>query len=528
MNQFWLKKDPHSRQKLRSILTYVLPVIVIHLILLKVTYALSSIPFDSYYKSSISLELLAQTIESKKTFILSFLFLIVFFVGFRLSWNHFENGKTLRKVILITALILGWYYATYDINFYFNQSHLGDRLLLILLAATIFWKPIFIVPFLILLFTIIFQSNYLIGYSGAASPFLLTRVLNLFLAFIIYRLLFKKFKFSIFMFLLCCLIGSHYFLPGLGKFNLEWILNDQISYMIPGAYNSGWLSFISEESISNFIRFFDRLDLPLRGFTLLVECGVLFFFCHIKYMRFVFTGAIIMHLGIFIYTGILFWMWILLLILVLIFILKKDFAYDTIFNKYFLIASIFIIGAGKYWTSAGALSWHDSPLSYSHIIEAKTENGNIVKLPSNFFSAYSYQFASSDFKFLNDEPRLPIVWGATNKSTASYFNLEHSLDEVFHYEKEKGKIYKNESSKQIFIDFLKTFIANRNRSNKNSKSLLYVKAPDLYWTFPYNTSFKINERITEIKISEITSYYTFNEGFQKIRTKELLNLTIED
>ncbi|WP_178989429.1 hypothetical protein [Winogradskyella schleiferi] len=525
---FWLHKDPDQSKKINSIITYVLPIVCIHFTLYKGLCWISTIPFDSYYNDNISFELLKRVFQNP--------YLLVFFVAtvafFRkklfIPWTSFEKGNTVKLVVFITAAILAWYYSTYNYNFYFNQSHVFDRVALVILACAIYWRPLFILPFITLLFSIIWQFESFLGYPTAASPFLLTRVLILFLAFYIYKLIFKRFELSIFLFLLCCLIGTHYFTPAFGKLNSEWIFNDHINYLLAATYANGWLSFFDALSISKFIGFLDHFNVPLRALTLTIECGVLFFFLHLKYIRSILISAIFMHLGIFLYSGIFFWMWIILLLTILTFLLKKDLPINNIFNRYYFITGFLLIGLGKFWASSGGLNWHDSPLSYSYIIEAKTEDGEIVKLPPNFFSSYQFQFVVSDFKYLNEEKRLPIQWGATDNFTSNYLNTERSKKEIFNYEKEWGKVYQKDASKKEFIDFITTFISNRNQNLAVENDFhKYIKAPALYWTFPYNSAFKVNKKITALTINEITTYYTKIEGYREIRTKEMLNLKID-
>lgn len=528
VKDFWFKKDPDQNQRLKSILYYVFPVVIIHFALYKGLYSIGTLSIDSYFNNSISLELLKKILQNIYFIIVLIIAVAVFRKKLFLSWTSFESGKIIKRVVVIIALILAWYYSSYDYNFYFNQSHIFDRVLLVCFALAIYYRPIFILPFLLLLFSIMMQFASFPYYSTGISPFLLIRILILFLAFVVYKLLFKRFELSIFVFLLCCLIGTHYFTPGYGKLNSEWIFNDHINYLIAATYPNGWLSFLNESSISSFIQFLDTFNGHLRVFTLIVECGVLFFFFHLKYLRFILTCAIVMHLGILMYSGIFFWMWILLHLTLLFILFKKDLPIHNIFNRYYFIAGLFLIGLGKFWASAGALSWLDSPLSYTYVIEAKTEDGEVLNLHPNFFSCYDYQFSLGNFKYLNEEPRLNIVWGATDQSTSHYLNSERSVKEIFEHETENGKIYKDEKSKQIFVDFIKKFIGNRNKNLKGEDNYTkYLQAPELYWSFPYDLPSKVNQKITEVTVNEITTYFTENEGFKIIRKKKVLHLIMD-
>ena len=500
---------------------------VIHFALYKMLIRISTLPSESYYNSSIGFELLKQTAKNIYLIIPVVIGIVIFRKKLGTTWSSFEKGNILRSVIFITALILAWYYGTYNYNFYFDQSHAFDRVLLFLLAFTIYYRPIFVIPYLLLLLSIMLQFATFPNITFGISPFLLVKTLILFLAFAIYKLIFKRFEISVFVFLFYCLVGAHYFAAGFGKLNTEWILNDHISYMMAATYANGWISFYDETTVSGIIGFLDKFNAPLRAFTLFVECGVLFFFIHRKFIRLVLICAIIMHLGIFVYTGIFFWMWILLHLTALFFLFRKDSRMDAIFNKYYFILGFIIIGLGRYWASAGALSWNDAPLSYSYIIKAKTEDGKIHTLPPNFFSSYDYQITSSNFKYLSKEARLPIVWGATDSEISSYFNIERSKADILEYERSKGIMYHNESSVEIFVDFISKYVEHKNKGLDTKMNYLKAfQAPALYWTFPYYSSYDIKQKIKEVRIEEITSYYKKSEGYITLRTEEVLHIPI--
>ncbi len=186
-----------------------------------------------------------------------------------------------------------------------------------------------------------------------------------------------------------------------------------------------------------------------------------------------------------------------------------------------------LIVGGKYWTSAGGLHWQDSPLSYSYRFYAITEDGKKHQLPPNFFSSYDFQFTVSNFKYLSSDPRLNIAWGATDAKVSRYFNLEKSLDDVFKFEREHGKIYKDIESQKIFRQFINQYMRNWNTHVNDKDYLSYIQAPPLYWTFPYRVFSNQRKKITSIIVSETTSYYTDKNGYAEIRDLEVLNIKIK-
>jgi hypothetical protein len=64
---------------------------------------------------------------------------------------------------VILSAILDWKFNTYGFNLYFDQWHLVDPALIILLLSLIWLRPVAILPFLVVLLAIQNQYNYPIG-----------------------------------------------------------------------------------------------------------------------------------------------------------------------------------------------------------------------------------------------------------------------------------------------------------------------------------------------------------------------------
>ena len=65
-------------------------------------------------------------------------------------WTDLETGRSLRWLIVGVTALTAWTFATYDLNLYANQDHHLDRLLLVALAVGVWWRPGFVLPFLLL------------------------------------------------------------------------------------------------------------------------------------------------------------------------------------------------------------------------------------------------------------------------------------------------------------------------------------------------------------------------------------------
>lgn len=526
---FWQENNSVNKESWKSLIPRIALLVLIYFLLDKGLFRITTIPFSSYYGDFIYLEFLKKMILQIYPVIVVLFVLIKFNTKLLVKWSNFEKGKTVRLFIIITTAILTWVYSTYDFNLYFNEAHHLDRFLLIITGILIYWRPIFILFFLTSLLTIIGQFEVLSGFS-MATAFLLVRILIMFLSFFVLTLLGRTFRFNDFLFLIVCLVAANYFISGLGKLNIEWIMNDHINYLIPTTYTNGWLYHMNSESISEMTDFFGWFNIPLKIYVILIECGFLFFFINLTWGRALMVGAIILHLGIFAFSGIFFHMWILILITLLFFIFRKKYIHsEEVFNKkYFLIGIVLIVG-GILWCSPMRLAWLDVPMNYTYKFQAENENGELFELPPNFFSPYDYQFTLGNFKYLNPEPLLPIVWGTTGTSTSisQFFNTQHSNVEIFDFEKRRGAIFENDRRKKDFNKFIKQYMFNWNQRPQERVYWHYAKAPRLLWTFPKEAFAKEKHKIKRVIVTEVTTYYSETDGYNELRRREISSIPIK-
>ena len=59
-----------------------------------------------------------------------------------LKWETLEQGKLIRRFIMLVALVFAWKFNTYDFNLYYGEAHYLDRLLVIALACAVYFIPL--------------------------------------------------------------------------------------------------------------------------------------------------------------------------------------------------------------------------------------------------------------------------------------------------------------------------------------------------------------------------------------------------
>ena len=173
----WLKDFPKRPLYLRILL-----LLLIYVFLDRVLMRTTVLPASSYYEPFI-LEAFFKTALTNKLNLL-LLPIVACLIFFRkrtwTPWQDFPKGKYLRFLLTLTTAILAWKFSTYDYNLFFDQTHYYDRFLLLAFIPLVYWRPVFVFPFLLVLLPIIGQFTKLPGFSWGAY-FLPVRILILWL-----------------------------------------------------------------------------------------------------------------------------------------------------------------------------------------------------------------------------------------------------------------------------------------------------------------------------------------------------------
>ncbi|MEM7065583.1 MAG: hypothetical protein AAF572_20760, partial [Cyanobacteria bacterium P01_B01_bin.77] len=378
------------------------------------------------------------------------------------GWSVFDGAHRLRIWILSVAAILTWWFAAYDYNLFFNQAHGCDRILLLGLFVLISWRPIFVLPFSVLLVAIMGQLAYpLGGYSWAAQD-LLIRSLLLFVAGFFVAAVTGYRKISDLIFITCCLVAAHYLTSGIGKLKLNWLINNSTHLLLPSAYSNGWWNFLAPAVIIQLTQILSWINWPMKVLTLVLECGVILALWNKTTFRWFLMGWISLHTGIFLISGICFWHWAVLeLIFLLVFFWRKDDFIRPIFTKRYRVISWILILALAIGFQPVALAWIDSPIAYTYQFEAVGESGQAYSLSSHFFAPYDYQFILGDFSYLSDQPVLMTFGSAIFRNNLfDDLNKIQSLADIEGLEVEKGRTAFDADRINQFDLFCQQFIGN--------------------------------------------------------------------
>ena len=230
------------------------------------------------------------------------------------KWDAFDHSRELRWFIVFLAALMAWPFATLDYNYYFDQGYYVDRILIAVLFALIYFRPIFVFPFLILVFAMMWQLDH----PGISEFFIfphklqVLHVLNLFGAVFLLHAFTGNRRTDGFYFFTCCLVAAGYWQPALWKFKIDWLTYGHLNFMPLAAHAHGWLAFLPASTVVDLANFVATFDRPLQIFTIAIEAGCLLFLINRHVSIALLISLIAFHLGVFAFYGYLFWTWILL------------------------------------------------------------------------------------------------------------------------------------------------------------------------------------------------------------------------
>lgn len=492
--------------------------------------AVSDLPAGGYQQPVLMTQLPAQMVATLPRLLITLLLLLGMLVGWRSllrGWGELDLGRELRPWVLLLAAMLAWWFASYPYNFYFDQWHLADRVTLVLLALLIAWRPVFILPFVLLLSTLIWQFFQPIGDWSWAQPSMPMRLLLLLFAALWLHAFTGRQHSKDWLFVGLCLIAAHYWMPGLNKLGMDWPSYGHIYNFLPNTYANGWLGFLRPEQVAAAAQVIALFDWPMRIGTLVAQIGVVF----LLWRRFTLLGFLILwslfHAGIFVLSGILFWQWMLLegTLALLIQRIWRHRPVPFVSTPHLLVSMVLIAGS-PLWVKPVALAWLDAPISYTYRYSAVTEDGRRFSLPPAFFAPYDFQFTLGFFKYLSPPPHLDITWGASGqREVADALMADRSPEGVARVEREMGRDPREPGRQAVLEQFIARFVARRVAAGPEQGGYAWWSAPIQIRSWPLGEAYAWQAPIASVAVEQVTSLFD-GERYREIATLPLLTIPL--
>lgn len=423
-------------------------------------------------------------------------------------WPAFDEGASVRLLVGAPILVLTWAFVAYDYNLYLDRWHLLDRSALLVLGVLALWRPLFVLPWIVVVMVILNQFWYPIGGYSTAEPLQLVRIAELFVALYFIRLVVGKWYLATYLFTVVALLAGAYWESGLGKVRLGWLdAGPHLDSLLLAGYANGWLGFLSEGSISDVGRVIGSLMWPMFVAGVVIELGaIVMLWGRVSLVGWL-SLFIVFHLGVLGLTGIFFWKWILFEVMLLVVLLRgRLISRLPIFDLSHAVIGTLLILVAPVWSRPVSLSWLDSPVSYAYRFDAMDTEGDRVTVAPDFWGPYGYHFSVANFGYLTAETRLPIALGATRDRSVAE-ELYHADDAiaVLAIESTFGADYFDPSRAEIFDEFVTAYVSNWNERRSRASGFSLLQAPPQLWGF--GSSADPIDDVVHVTIREVTTFW---------------------
>ncbi len=440
----------------------------------------------------------------------------------RTGYDQLDAPFALRLVTGFAGFCLAWKYSTYSYNFYLDQAHAYDRVLLWVLLGAALWRPWFWFLFVLHVHSIIGQFEIPLGGHMWVIGRQLNRLLLLFTLIWALRAVGPKRLLGEgdrgqmaepFFVVAFCLIASGYWWPGLGKLRLDWIGRNHIEYLATGAYAQGWRADQPSETVVALMAWLKPLAWPIRIGTLALEVGSLAILWHRRGTMAFLVGWMGFHASIFIIMGFLFWQWILLEAILLLLLWRQKIP-PSMFNlKNAAVGSVLVVGSALWFEPVTQLAWLDTRLYYAFQYEAHGQDGNVYSWRGEHFAPYSDRFTMGEFGNLRDRPELTGAYGVTTwPDIERAVNGLTSAAEISELEKEllppPPKLTGNAAEDDpVFNGFVSRYLAAFNARSGNRGWWNALSPPDMLLSSPLPTDYRGQEPVRELRIHRVVSWF---------------------
>lgn len=396
----------------------------------------------------------------------------------QLTWSAIDPRRRTRAFILLVSGLFAWVYSTYDINFYFNQTHVFDRLLLLVLWAITWLHPAFLLPFVAQVLVIAIQLHDPLPEGDWMWPDkrLPIDALILCCGFIFMKAIALRLRVRVqpwlFPFATLCLTGASYFRAGLNKATIgphwwSWVLENGISNFLVSAHvQANWLGQVSTRAILEWSDALSIADPLLTAFSFCAELGTIGLLIHWRATRVILVALMVMHLGILSTTGIFFWKWIVFdaALLAYIWLLQRDAAGAVdgapslaLRDRYRALLGAAAVALGPLYARLVPLAWMDTRyLNFSRYIGV-TAQGERYTLDPYFFAPYDVLFTQSRFFYVDPIPTLVGTYGASPSYGLARALEAASVDDVLRIRTTQAVRYYQPAMAQTFEDFVRRF-----------------------------------------------------------------------
>ncbi len=456
-----------------------------------------------------------------------------------LAWDQVDRVGGLRWPILVVAMTLAWAYAGYRYNYYFDQSHVWDRWLIVALLFATLRSPL-LIPFFV--FEVLLsraQFDHPLNAVTHIGDELSLRVLGVVVGCALWNalqdglkavrsiprtILFEKWLDSAripthaVVYSVLCMIGFYYVVAGLGKMTLglnafDWMRFSHLENLFVASYLNGWLHFLSESRMLELAEFIRILHLPISMTTLMIELGMSFILVRRRGTLLILAAASAMHVGIVVTTGIIFWKWLALdfSFLVWLWLRREDEEIGCMYSPSKFILSVLVIGGLVAGFQLNKFSWWNTKWIMIYEVEVLDEEGKSYLVDHADFSPYAF-FDVYRPRGRRNQTR---VYGLTLHQHLMNFFEEADPDSLKKFGSSgPGRKISPDRARRArrFNDFMSRYFRNRNRDPGQSVPPFLLPSPAMHNRHLHGPNlYKDQGPVIEVRLRFKEFYYSGSE-----------------
>ena len=448
-------------------------------------------------------------------------------------WGELDHGSVLRLLAAPLVVFLAWKGAFYPFNVYAGELHLFDRVLLVVLAVGVFWRPALLIPFAIHSRVITAQTLFPFGTAGSQNVDDLPIIVLLLIA--VGHLLFVatgRRSTSLVVLGVGAVLASHFYLPGKGKLAIGWLEVNEVANLPLASYTAGWLGHTDGSVAAGVASMFDRFGSLIKIATMVLELGSLVAVAHRRLLRPFLVGWIVFHLVTFVSTGFFFIGWIMAELGLLIILSRRELRAWVDENTTWTRAAVAVaavFGSSVLFHPPG-LAWIDAPVSHGYRLEATGESGESYLLPATTLAPLDAEVLFKRLQF--DGPgHLSGAYGAMESADRlDELNAIETLSDLLAAEADQPE--PDETTRATSIQLLTDFLlATADEDIRATTGMLHrLGPPPLFWSSWSDDDYRFSEPLSKIDVVLLTRVHDpsrRSDGIVLTRTDPVLSLVRE-
>ena len=453
----------------------------------------------------------------------------------RLQWQVIAaDGGYVRMIVAVLVVTCSWAYACMPYNYYYDKLHLYDRVLIGGLALCAIWHPLFVAPFLAAVLVFVYQLQYPLRLHSYTDKQPLFDLLNLCSCFLYVRVVAPSTSSSRYLFVSLCVMAAYYFYPGVRKIQIGWVRDERLQCLLLAARDNGWLNWLGAEKLQALVAFIGRTNRILLWSVMVVELGALVMLLNATLAVVLLAGAVIVHVGIFAVSGILFWKWIIVdLTLVLSVLSLSQGVRQDVFTIQLFLLSLVLIRLSSRWLRPRMLAWFDTSLSPVFRFRCQMEDGRVCEVIPAQMTPYDFPLAQGRLYPLAQMPILTRTYGATMEAhNLRVIEGAQSVEELRAAIQKWGRLVEGEAGAYTHtVRFLQGYFGNLNRHLAKGRGLgggpLVKFKPPLHIYTGHVLSLPPFDGSQQIRRIQVSFVYSWLQGIEAVPVVDKPVLDIE-